>query len=55
MTEFESIMLAACFGISVGAVIGNLISTIGSLIEVITRHRKTNHKQYWQSYCRAGG
>lgn len=44
MTEFESIMLAACFGISVGAVIGNLISVIGSLIEVIKRHRKTNHK-----------
>lgn len=44
MTEFESIMLAACFGISVGAVIGNIISVIGSLIAVIKRHRKTNHK-----------
>ena len=44
MTEFESIMLAACFGISVGTVIGNLITVIGSLIEVIKRHRKTNHK-----------
>ena len=38
MTEFESIMLAACFGISVGAVIGNLISTIGSLIELSLIH-----------------
>lgn len=44
MTEFESIMLAACFGISVGTVIGNLIYMISSLIEVIKRHRKTNHK-----------
>lgn len=44
MTEFESSMLAACFGISVGAVIGTLISMIGSLIEVIKRHRETNHK-----------
>ena len=44
MTEFESIMLAACFGISVGAVIGNLITVIGSLIEVIKRHRKANYK-----------
>ncbi len=44
MTEFESIMLAACFGISVGTVIGNLISMIGSLIEVIKHRRKANHK-----------
>ena len=44
MTGFESIMLAACFGISVGTVIGNLISMIGSLIEVIKQRRKTNHK-----------
>lgn len=44
MTEFESVMLAACFGISVGVVIGNIISMIGSLIDAIKRHRKTNHK-----------
>lgn len=44
MTEFESIMLAACFGISVGAVIGNIISVIGSLIAAIKQRRKANHK-----------
>lgn len=44
MTDFESIMLAACFGISVGTVIGNLISMVGSLIEAIKHRRKANHK-----------
>lgn len=44
MTEFESIMLAACFGISVGTVIGNLITFIGSLITAIKQHCKANHK-----------
>lgn len=37
-------MLATCFGISVGTVIGNLITVIGSLAAAIKRHRKTNHK-----------
>ena len=41
MTEFESIMLAACFGISVGTVIGNLI---GSLAAAIKQRRKHDHK-----------
>lgn len=44
MTEFESIMLAACFGISVGTVIGNLITVIGSLAAAIKQCRKANHK-----------
>ena len=44
MTEFESIMLAACFDISVGTVIGNLITVIGSLITAIKQRRKDNHK-----------
>lgn len=44
MTEFESIMLAACFGISVGTVIGNLITVIGSLAAVIKQHRKADRK-----------
>ena len=44
MTEFESIMLAACFGISVGTVIANLITMIGSLVDTIKRRRKNNHK-----------
>lgn len=44
MTEFESIMLAACLGISVETVIGGIVSVICSLIEIIKRHRKTNHK-----------
>ena len=37
MTEFESIMLAACFGISVGTV-------IGSLAAAIKQRRKHDHK-----------
>ena len=49
MTEFESIMLAACFGISVGTVIGNLITVIGSLAAAIKQRRKANHKSCWQS------
>lgn len=44
MTEFESIMLAACFGISVSTVIGNLITVIGSLAAAIKQRRKANHK-----------
>ena len=44
MTEFESIMLAACFGISVGTVIGNLITVIGSLVVALKQRRKGNHK-----------
>lgn len=44
MTEFESIMLAACFGISVGTVISNLITVIGSLAAAIMQRRKTDHK-----------
>lgn len=44
MTGFESIMLAACFGISVGTVIGNLITVIGSLSAAIKQRRKTNYK-----------
>ena len=44
MTDFESIMLAACFGISVGTVIGNLITVIGSLITAIKQRRKADHK-----------
>lgn len=44
MTEFESIMIAACFGISVGTVIGNLIIVIGSLAAAIKQRRKHDHK-----------
>ncbi len=44
MTEFESIMLAACFGISVGTVIGNLITMISSLAQIIKQRRKHVHK-----------
>ena len=44
MTGFESIMLAACFGISVGTVIGNLITVIGSLATAIKQSRKADRK-----------
>ena len=44
MTEFESIMLAACFGISVGTVIGNFITMISSLVQIIKQRRKLNNK-----------
>lgn len=35
MTELESFMLATCFGISVGTVVGNIIAAVGTLKEIL--------------------
>ena len=47
MTEFQNIMLCACFGASVGMMVGNLVSAFIFIIEEIVemvRKRKAQKK-----------
>jgi len=40
MTHTESLMLACCFGVAIGTMIGNLIYILGTVVMAIRDKRK---------------